>query len=211
MEPLSFFSGFALIGLIALLGAMSPGPDFVIVSKNSLLYSRKAGLYTAIGVALGVLFHVAVCLLGLGFFIAESPLLFNFIKYGGASYLIFIGLKSLFKKKSLKSSLTYLQDEKGDLSAKAALKSGFLTNVLNPKAILFFLSVFSQVISPGTHLAAQIIYALEILMITWIWFSLLAFLLSHEKLRAKLAKAENVIDRSMGALLLGFGLKIAFI
>ena len=84
-------SGFVTIAVVAILGAMSPGPNIVVVTKNSLTYSRKTGIYTAFGVSLGVFVHIAYCLISLSFFIAQSALLFNIIKYVGAAYLIYLG------------------------------------------------------------------------------------------------------------------------
>jgi threonine/homoserine/homoserine lactone efflux protein len=137
MDPL-FLSNLALVAWIGLIGAISPGPDFVIVTKNSLTASRAAGLYTAIEVSLGVLLHLAYCLIGIQFALAESILLFNGIKYGGAAYLVyFLCASSSFKDKD------FIQT-KQELAPLKALWIGFLTNALNPKAILFFLSIFSQ-------------------------------------------------------------------
>lgn len=70
-------SGFVTIAVVAILGAMSPGPNIVVVTKNSLTYSRKTGIYTAFGVSLGVFVHIAYCLISLSFFIAQSALFFN--------------------------------------------------------------------------------------------------------------------------------------
>ncbi|WP_077216996.1 LysE family transporter [Piscirickettsia litoralis] len=85
------------IALIALLAAVSPGPDFVIVAKNALLYDRRSGVMTSVGA--GVLVHSFYCVLGLAVVISQSLLLFSLIKYLGAAYLIYLGVKSLFSEK----------------------------------------------------------------------------------------------------------------
>lgn len=100
----------ALIGtvtLVHLLAVMSPGPDFIMVMKNALTYSRKAGIWTAIGIATGISVHVFYSLAGLAFIIAQSILLFNTFKLLGAAYLIYLGIKSF-----LRESASCLNDSK---------------------------------------------------------------------------------------------------
>ncbi len=205
----SLVSDFILIGGIALLGAISPGPDFLIVTRNSLRYSRKAGLWTALGVALAILIHVAYCIIGLGVLIAEVPFFYHLIQYLGAAYLIYIGVQSFWSKPmQIKTEGT---TSANDLPPFQAFKNGFFTNALNPKASLFFLSVFSQVIEPSTPYFIQSLYGLEMSLIALIWFTVLAFILSHPYLRAKVSKVQKTFDRVLGCALIGLGLKIAFI
>lgn len=203
-------SNFAIIGLVSLLAAISPGPDFVIVSKNSLAYSRKSGLYTALGVSLGIFLHIAYCLIGIGYAISESNLLFNCVKYAGAAYLIYIGIKSLSAVGSIPMDALSPERSIQSIPDLKAIQIGFLTNALNPKATLFFLSVFSQVITPDTKLVTQLFYALEIWLIVLLWFCLLALLLTHENIKKKLVLVQSKIDKCIGVLLLIFGLRIAF-
>lgn len=201
-------SGFVTIAVVAILGAMSPGPNIVVVTKNSLTYSRKTGIYTAFGVSLGVFVHIAYCLISLSFFIAQSALLFNTIKYVGAAYLIYLGVKSLLIKRSISANGIEIVPE-NDLNALKALKMGFFTNVLNPQATLFFISIFSQLIDPNTSLIIQIAYAFEIWLIALIWYCLLAFVLSHSMLKCRLANIQYYIEKAMGMVLLVLGLKVA--
>ena len=91
------------ITLLILLGAMSPGPDFAIVSRNTLIGSRHSGIYTSLGIALAIYIHTNYCVWGLAVIIAHSTWLFNTIKYLGAAYLIYIGIKGLWPRS--KSSL----------------------------------------------------------------------------------------------------------
>lgn len=204
-------SSFIMIALIALVGAASPGPDFVVVTKNCLAYGRRAGLYTALGVGLGVFVHVAYCLAGIGLMIAESVTLYNVVKYSGAAYLIYIGVKSVLTKPRLDNIDLNGAKKQAYLSPKTALKTGFLTNALNPKATVFFLSVFSQVIDPSTPLLIQLLFGVEIAVIGLTWFCLLAYLLSRESFRTRLSRVQQHLEKSMGVLLVLFGLKIAMI
>lgn len=95
-----FLAQFLTVALVHFLAVVSPGPDFAMVTRNSIIYSRKTGIYTSIGIAVGILVHVAYSLLGIGFIIAKSIVLFNIIKFIGAGYLIYIGYKS-FRAKPL--------------------------------------------------------------------------------------------------------------
>ena len=83
------------VAIVSLLAAVSPGPDFFVVLRNSLSYSRKAGLLTALGVSLALTVHLFYTLVGIGVLIAESPFLYSLLKYVGVGYLFYIGLSSL--------------------------------------------------------------------------------------------------------------------
>ena len=95
----NYLPEFFAIALLHLLAVMSPGPDFVLMSKNSLVYSRKTGVATSLGLALGIVVHIIYSLVGIGLIISKSIILFSTIKILGAGYLIYIGLKSLKSKR----------------------------------------------------------------------------------------------------------------
>ena len=142
MEYLSIILTVAMIHLLAV---MSPGPDFIMTLRNSLLYSRKSGIYSAIGLGLGILVHVTYCLAGIALVISQSVIIFSLLKYLGAAYLLYIGIKSLRAKQSDTTEADLLTEKK-DLTKRQAIRSGFITNATNPKATLFFLSLFTLVI-----------------------------------------------------------------
>ena len=195
------------ITLIIILAAMSPGPDFAMVVKNTLLYSQKSGIFTALGVATSLLIHSTYCLLGLAIIISKSLLLFSIIKYIGASYLIFIGIKCLIAKKET-SSLTE-QPQQKIISNFISFRQGLLCNLLNPKAIMFILAFFTVILKPTTTLTAQLTFALEIVLIHFIWFSSLAIMLSHKVIKSGLGKIQFYFVKLMGVFLIGFGVRIA--
>jgi RhtB (resistance to homoserine/threonine) family protein len=204
---MEYLASFITIGAIALLAAMSPGPDFVVVVKNSLV-SRRTGLMTALGVGLGIFVHVAYSLLGIGFVISRSILLFSLIKYVGAAYLLYLGVQLVRSRKEdfREAAVT---EEKRKTSPAQALGEGFMTNALNPKATLFFLSVFTQVIDPQTPLAAQGLYGLEVALIVGGWFSLLAWLITVGPVRSKFSRVQYYLSKAMGAILIAFGVRLA--
>jgi RhtB (resistance to homoserine/threonine) family protein len=196
------------IATIALLGAMSPGPDFVIVSKNSLKYNSKIGFYTALGVGLGIMVHVTYILIGIGVLVSKSILLYSIIKYLGAFYLIYLGCKAVFSKGGSSINMDY-DKSMNSISISKAFKEGFLTNALNPKATVFFLSIFTQVITPETAVFMKWGYGVEMALIVSMWFSLMAFVLGNKYVRLKVKKWQKYVDKFMGAVLVLLGLKIA--
>lgn len=201
---------FYTIAIIALLGAISPGPDFVVVSKNALMYSRRTGCFTACGIAAGIVFHVTYCILGIAIIISQSLLLFSIIKYIGASYLIYLGVKAIFSKSS-KNLPSNIHHQVNDISAWVAFRQGLLTNVLNPKCTLFMLAVFTMVVRPHTPYWIQIIYGLELSGIGLLWFLFLSNLLSHRHVKARLNKVQSIVTKVMGAFLVGFGIHLFFV
>ena len=201
-----FFS----IALITLLGAMLPGPDFAIVTQNALFHSRRAGYFTSLGVGTAILIHMTYCVLGLALVISNSLLLFNLIKYVGALYLIYLGINALFSKQA-KKIFSNEKVKKTQMSRLTAFKQGFLCNLLNPKATLFFLSLFTVIIKPNTPIHWEIVYAAEIFMIAIAWFCVLTIILSHPNIKKVLEKAEKYIAKLLGLSLITFGIALTFV
>jgi RhtB (resistance to homoserine/threonine) family protein len=191
-----------------LLAVASPGPDLAVVLKNSLSSGKRAGIYTSIGISMGIMVHVMYSIVGLAVIISRSVLIFNFIKMIGALYLIWIGLKALRSKKSTEEELSDIKLYT-TLSKKGALKQGFLTNVLNPKATLFFLSLFTQVINVNTSAQIKAVYGLEMVLATFLWFSVVTMFMTRKPVRLAYRKVRHHIDRVFGVVLVGLGLKVA--
>ncbi len=199
-----------LIGTIVgihLLALISPGPDFIMLVKNSLTYSRKTGIYTAVGFALGIMVHIFYCLAGLAILISKSILVFNIIKLLGAGYLMYIGIMAIISKSS-KLDIKKTK-QKTDISPLKAIKIGFITNVLNPKATLFFLSLFTMIISPETPNFALGIAIFFMLINQFLWFALVAIFFTQKKVQNVFSKFHKIFDKILGGLLVALGLKIA--
>ena len=201
-------SPFLTIAIIHLLALMSPGPDFAIMVKQSLSQPRRIVLWTAAGVALGILVHVAYSLLGLGLIISQSIVLFSIIKLLGAAYLIFIGWKSLTAKAPAHEA-THASRMEQLMSPFQALRVGFLCNALNPKVTLFFLALFTQVIDPRTPLVVEILYGLFMSLQTLVWFSLVGSVLTLHPIRSSIDAIHLWAERVMGAVLIALGIKVA--
>lgn len=200
---------FPLIGtvtLLNLLAVISPGPDFIVTVKNSLHYSRRSGIFTSLGIGLGLCVHLAYCAAGIGFIISKSPLLFSILKLFGAGYLIYIGLCSIKSK----GSKPEMAEEKtsDDLSRFEAFRIGFFTNVLNPKVTLFILSLFTLVISPDTPLYVILIISLLIIFTAISWFTVVSIFFTRQNVQRLFYKFENKINNFLGGLLVLLGIKI---
>lgn len=190
---------------ITLLAVISPGPDFAMVTRNSLMLSRRAGVLTALGIGLGVLVHVTYTLVGVGLLIQQSLWLFNAIKLVGAIYLVYLGVKML----RAKPTGTLAESTVAPMSDTAALRTGFLTNALNPKTTVFIVSLFMQVVNPETPLVVQIGYGAFISVAHMAWFGLVALCFSAGAVRDRLLAVRHWIDRAFGGLLIGFGILLA--
>lgn len=200
---------FFTVALIHLLAVMSPGPDFAMITSTSLTESRRAAVWASVGLGLGILVHVTYSLLGIGFVIAQSILLFTLLKFLGAAYLIFIGIKAIGSRLHAEIRSGESVDRAAELTPLQAVRRGFLTNVLNPKVTIFFVSIFAQVIDPQTPLLWKMLYGGTMSIQTALWFSLVALLFSHAFIKRKIRAIQHHIERVTGAVLILFGLKLA--
>jgi RhtB (resistance to homoserine/threonine) family protein len=207
-----YWTEFLTVALIHLLAVASPGPDFAIVVRESVAHGRRAGTWTALGVGTGIFVHVAYSLLGIGLIVSQSIMLFNALKWAAAAYLLYIGVKALRARPAdpVAAEAAEAALMAGDRSSRGAFVTGFVTNGLNPKATLFFLSLFTVVIDPHTPLAVQAGYGVYLAFATALWFSLVALLFSQRRVRAGFARMGHWFDRLMGAVLVGLGIKLAF-
>lgn len=172
------FNQFIIVAVAHFLAVISPGPDFFIISRQSLLYGRKSAIYTSFGIALGILIHVSYCVLGFDF-ISNNKLVFFVIKIFCSIYLFYLGFLSiLFYKKNVKNINN--KETTSNISNFTSFKIGFLTNLLNFKATLFFLSIFSFINSSGkVSFLMQVFYGFWMVFITGIWFLILSYFFTN--------------------------------
>lgn len=200
-----FLNWLLLVGVFGVALA-SPGPDFVMAVRNSVMYSRRAGIMTAIGFGLGVSIHVAYCLGGLALIISKSIVAFTILKFIGAGYLFYVGYKAL-KSKGFNAEVG--EDSKpAFVSDWSAIKSGFITNLFNPKATMFFLALFTQVMNPNAALPIQFLYGLTCILMTMLWFSVVATVLTTPAVRKRFMKFSKWLDRACGGIFIALGIKL---
>lgn len=203
-----FFINWAILAGVFTIALASPGPDFVIAVRNSIRYNRRAGILTAFGFAAGVAVHVTYCLMGLATLISQSILVFTVLKYIGAAYLSYVGISALRSKGFAMEADSPVTGHAqiGDL---AALRSGFITNLFNPKATLFFMALFTQILDPNMSHWVSVIFGLTCILMTALWFSIVATVLTTPVIRAHFLKFSKWIDRVCGGVLLALGLRLA--
>jgi RhtB (resistance to homoserine/threonine) family protein len=199
---------FLTIASVHLLAVASPGPDFAVVLKHSVQFGRRAAIITSIGIGLGILIHVSYSLLGIGILIKTTPIVFQIFSYLAAAYLFYLGWGGLRSKAAVPTTEDKQCSDKAKISDKKAFMVGFLTNGLNPKATLFFLSVFAVVVSAQTPNSIKLVYGLYLATATGIWFCTLSYFLSSNRVRLFLGKNGYWFDRIMGIVLILLAIKL---
>lgn len=203
----NYWAEFLTVALVHLLAVASPGPDFAVMLRQALCQNRQNALMTASGIGAGILVHVCYSLLGIGLLIQQSVMLFSVLKVMGALYLTWLAIQCL----KARAGGIHVDTGPGTRqSAMAALRLGFLTNVLNPKATLFFVSLFSVVISPGTPVMLQAGYGLYMAIATGAWFALVAVFFTHPRVRKTFNRFGHLLDRLMGGVLLALAGQLVF-
>ena len=204
---------FFAVAVIHLLAVASPGPDFAIVVRHSLHYGRSSALATSMGIGVGILVHVAYSLVGLSLIIATTPWLFNVIKYIATAYLLYLAWGAIRAKPvqdANQSNENEVSHEKATISLAKSFSVGFVTNGINPKATLFFLSLFTLVIDPETELSVKLFYGGYLAIATASWFCFLSMILNHQKVIHLLRQYSYWVDRAMGVLLVAVAVGLLF-
>lgn len=212
MHP--YLREFLTIAIAHLLAVASPGPDFAIVLRQSLVHGRRTALWTSIGIGTGISLHIAYALLGIGLLLMGSATAFTVLKFAGAAYLAWIGVQAL------RSRPRTVPAEGGAANGtpapaalptdRAAFVTGFLTNALNPKATLFFLALFPVAVSPTTPRLVQAGYGVWLILATMAWFCFVSLVFTRPEVRRRFFRHGHWIDRVLGVVFLGFALSLVF-
>lgn len=203
---MELFQGFVLIFSIHLLAAASPGPDFVMVTQQTLSNGKRTGLLCSVGITLGLSVHILYSAFGLAAVIAHSAKILWLIKCLGGSYLIYIGLKGIRTKQAEDEDILLPAPE--TISGGKIIGMGFLCNVLNPKASVYFLSLFTVVLSPEVPPLHVVIYGGWIMVIQLLWFSFIVFVLSRPVVNNRFKQIGHWIDRTLGGVMVLLGIRM---
>ncbi|MDH3606531.1 MAG: LysE family translocator [Acidimicrobiia bacterium] len=207
MEALALVATAAGIHLLAV---MSPGPNFVVISRNSLAYSRRSGMFTTLGVTSGVFILLALGFVGITALIAQSETAYNAVRFAGAAYLVVIGVRSLMEASRSRVSASQESVRLPDgLGARASFRMGFITALTNPKAAVYLLAFFTTIISAHTGVGVKVTLLFLMPTITFSWYSIMAWLFSHPVLRRKYARFERWAHVVFGVLLIVLGAGVA--
>ncbi|WJG07594.1 LysE family translocator [Aliiglaciecola sp. LCG003] len=209
-----YWMEFAAIATLHFFAVASPGPDFAVVLKQSITYGRRAAIYTSIGVGTAIFLHVTYSLLGIGLLIKTTPWLFQVFAYAAAAYLVYLGWGALRSQPmQLPMDNSNMPQEELSLNHISGRKSffiGFVTNGLNPKATLFFLTVFAVAVSPQTPMLIKSFYGIYLAVATGIWFVFLSLILSGSKIREVLTHNGYIFDRIMGVILIVLAINLVW-
>ena len=185
------------LGLMAVFSLIiiAPGADFALVIRQCVVHGRKTALVTSFGIGISLLFHISYTILGIGLVVSNSLLLFSMIKWAGAAYLIWLGIKS-WREPAYELQETDSTQSAETLSAPKAFAMGFITNALNPKPVLFFLSLFSALVSPHTPAFIQFSYGLGMATALIIWFVAVSYFFTSKPVREKFLKYSRTFNRA---------------
>lgn len=191
-----------LVLAIHAVALISPGPDFAVVTRLSIVSGRKTGLWAAGGVASAIGIYVLTCAFGLSVVLGALPGLSSVLSVVGAAYLAWLGVQCLRSKGQL-------PEARPEGTGSKAFVTGFLTNLLNPKAMLYFGSILSQVLTPNLGLLDTVLLWLLLVGESFFWFGCVALLFSSRRVLSWLRSRLIWFDRAVGIVLLGLAAKVA--
>lgn len=188
---------FFTVALLHFFAVSSPGPDFILVTRQAIKLGRKAAIYTSLGIGIGILIHSLAAITGLTFLISSNPYLFLCMKLAASLYLFYLGLMSI-----IQTSETGNDIATRDSSELNSFLIGFITNVLNPKAIIFFVTLFSIVLNNSTSAALLTFYGLYMSAATFLWFLLISYVFTNKNLIEKYFYVLPAFEKIIGILLI---------
>lgn len=201
--------------LAAMLLNLTPGTDSMYIITRSISQGQTAGFYSVLGITSGILVHTLLAALGLSVLLANSPTAFMVVKYVGAAYLCYLGLKMLLSKKSNSIANSLSKDEhtidKQNVDSWQIYKQGVLTNTFNPKVALFFLAFFPQFIdsSYAYGMLSFLMLGLTFATTGFIWCLCLALLAARFSTRLRENPSiETMLNRISGMVFIGLGIKL---
>ena len=193
----------AMVLAIHAVALISPGPDFAVVTRMSLVSGRRAGLWAAAGVATSIGVYVLVCAFGLSLVITALPHLSHALTFVGATYLAWLGIQCLRSKGELPEATQTAPNAK-------SFVTGLFTNLLNPKAMLYFSSVLSQVLTPELNTSDVVTIWLLLVCESLLWFGLVALVFSSTRVLAWIKGKLVWLDRTVGVMLMALAAKLAW-
>lgn len=206
-----FDSQVLAFALLAALMTMSPGADTLLVVRNVLRGGRRDGIATALGICSGLYVHALLSALGLSVILMHSATAFAALKFAGAAYLVWLGVQSLRSAARRQPATAVAADpDAARVPASRSWREGFLTNLLNPKVIVFYLALLPQFIGPDDpvfrkSLLLTAIHALEGIA----WFALVSVLVDRSRRFFLRPLLRRWIDAACGTFLVALGVRLA--
>lgn len=188
------------------INAVIPGADFAMVLRQSVVHDRRAALFTSAGIATSILVHGTYTLLGVGVIVGQSLLLFNILKWLGVAYLVWLAIAALRSPPQPPVEMDASDARRGDMAAFAL---GFLTNLLNPKAVLFFLALFASLVSIHTPGEIKVIYVGSMSLMLFAWFALVSVFFTTPSVRQGFFRVGRWFNRVTGITFLALAVRVA--
>ncbi len=198
---------FLTVASLHFFAVASPGPDFALVVRQCFRYGKKSAVWTSLGISVGILVHISMSLIGLGLLLTYQPNIFNGLKILASLYIFYLGIVSIFNKS------TFSLDRKEKSSTVLYIRSflaGLITNTLNPKALLFFITLFTLVISPSTSKLLQSTYGLYMSIATFLWFAFISIVFTSKSMRTNYLYLLPWIEKFMGLILVIISIRMFF-
>jgi len=191
------------VAVLHFVASTSPGPDIFLVLGNSMRDGARAGVATAAGIVSGVAMQIALCIGGLAVLVAENPALHRVLIGAGGGWLVYIGVRAMLPARNagpVASATT---------APRAAHRShyaqGLITNLLNVKALLFFLALFTYVMDPALPLWVKLACGVEMVTVQMLSFGAIALLAGSQRFRSALGNYHQLANRAMSLILVLFG------
>jgi RhtB (resistance to homoserine/threonine) family protein len=207
----AYMENFYMFVIMSIFLIILPGPDTALVTKNTLTLGRTGGFKTMFGISCALLIHTSAAVAGLSAIIVKSSLLFSVLKYAGAVYLVYLGAKTLWALRNKNSTATAAElTAESKYGNKSCFRQGFLTNILNPKVAVFFLTFLPQFVDTKDNTFIPfLVMGITYTVLTIVWFLFYIHLVHQISAFMKRPKTRTVIEGMTGAVLIGFGLKLA--
>lgn len=196
-----YIAEFTAMALAHALAVMSPGPDFAVVSRYSVRHGARIATWVSAGIGTGILIHVTYSILGLALIINQTPWLYQLLLLVASAYFFWLGWNAIRSAPIPKSVGEREVEVLAQVSPNRAFLIGFLTNGLNIKATMFFLALFTSIISVQTPVAVKAGYGLYLALATFAWFAALSFMIGKTRIRSILLSHGYWFDRTMGVVL----------
>jgi threonine/homoserine/homoserine lactone efflux protein len=186
-----------------------PGPDFAVVTKNTLVGGRRRGRWTALGVTSSNLIQGTAAAFGLSALILSVQPVFQAIKWAGVAYLAYLGVQALRSARRGEYAPLDGEGPAGTAQNVAGWRQGFISNITNPKVLVFYLAVLPQFLIPGAGLGWLLLLAWSLAVLGLGYLLALVTGLHGAKRLLMRRKVRRGLDATTGAVLLGFGAKLA--
>ena len=194
---------FLTVVILHLFAVMSPGPDFVLITRQSIRHGRRVAFWTAGGIGTGILFHSLLAITGILVLLASNDLYLLILKLICSAYLVYLGIVSIFKPSDFKDK-GYSQNQ---WSSAGGFSAGLLTNITNIKALLFFITLFGIVLNDQSK-ESFIVYGLYMSFATFVWFSCISYIFTSESFKKKFINFFSLFEKVLGMTLVIIALQI---